>query len=123
MSFDRQHFDDLGLTRFLPENYTGTKEQKEFFHELLLKVDKVSKIRQVGLERLLDDIVCKKFVFPREFAEDPMLNFIYPGYKVDRPGNENNLRQWRENMKKLKGKILSRSILIAKISVSNIHHT
>jgi hypothetical protein len=65
---------------YFPESYTGEEYQIKYFTRMMESVRVICQLRHAHIHHMLDDLICNK-IMSREFAEDPDMNRLLPGYK------------------------------------------
>jgi hypothetical protein len=65
---------------YWPENYTGKDYQINYYTKMMDAIRILCRYRHTNIHHMIDHCICDK-IMSREFAEDPDLNRLLPGYK------------------------------------------
>jgi hypothetical protein len=65
---------------YWPENYTGKDYQINYYTKMMDAIRILCRYRHMHINLVLNDLICQK-IMSREFAEDPDMNRLLPGYK------------------------------------------
>jgi|WetSurMetagenome_2_1015567.scaffolds.fasta_scaffold470207_1 hypothetical protein len=65
---------------YLPEDYTGEPLQINSYTRMMESIRQMCQLLHYQARLFLDHLICNK-IMSREFAEDPDLNRLLPGYK------------------------------------------